>query len=315
MSVDRSAPAESARWDPEVLARVAWLQLRARQAVLGLVHGAHRSIHVSSDVEFADYKEYSPGDPLRDVDWKVAARSDRLVVRRHQAASDLPSVLLFDASGDMGTGARSRYARPPLEGSKFGASVTLAATLAWFLSHAGEPVGLGIIAGEDPSMGPGAGPRWPWIPPRGGRAHLAQILAQLASLRPAGQARLGTAFQELGQRFQRRSLVVLVSDLMEDPASWGPSLTALGRRQVDLRVVQPYDPQEWALDYRESVRFQSPEGGAALPLDPVGARAMMGEVVGEYLAEVRGWLARNQALHVLTPTDAPLEQALSLIHI
>lgn len=302
------------QWDPEVLSRVAWLQLRARQAVTGVLHGAHRSLHISSNVEFADYKEYTPGDPLRDVDWKVAARTDRLVVRRHHAESDLPVTIVFDASGDLGTGSRGRYRRPPLEGSKFGTAVTLAATLAWFLSGAGEPVGLAVLAGEEPTPGgDGAHPRWPWIPPRAGRAHLVQMMTQLAALRPAGRANLGEAFAAVGRRLQRRSLVIVVSDLMEEPESWGPALAALARRQVDLRVVHLYDPQEWALDYREAVRFRSPEGGAALPLDPAGVRDAMAGVVEEYLAEVRGWLGRNHALHLLTPTDAPLELVLARI--
>jgi len=301
-------------WDPEVLARVAWLQLRARQAVTGVVHGAHRSVQISPNVEFADYKEYSPGDPLRDVDWKVAARTDRLVVRRHHAESDLSATILLDASGDLGTGEQGRYRRPPLEGSKFGYAVTLAATLAWFLSHAGEPVGLSLVAGEEPGAG-GAGvpPRWPWIPARGGQAHLAQLIAALAALRPAGTADLGGALDLLGQRLGRRSMVVVISDLMEEPSAWGPALTALARRQADLRVVHLYDPREWSLDYRDPARFASPEGGPALPLDPAGVREAMAGVVQEYLEEVRGWLRRNQAIHLLVPTDAPLELALARI--
>ncbi len=303
----------AAQWDPDVLARVAWLQLRARQAVLGVMHGSHRSLQITSNVEFADYKEYSPGDPLRDVDWKVAARTDRMVVRRHHAESDLAATIIFDASGDLGTGQRGRYQRPPLEGSKFGTAVTLAATLAWFLSDGGEPVGLSVIAGEEPGANGPHAPRWPWIPPRGGRAHLVQVLSQLAALRPAGEAQLGAAFTDVGLRLRRRSLVIVISDLMEDPASWGPALAALSRRQVDLRVVHVYDPQEWALDYPDAVRFRSPEGGDALPLDPVSVRDAMAEVVDEYLAEVRQWLGQNQALHVLVPTDAPLELALARI--
>ncbi len=309
---DRRALA-APQWDPDVLARVAWLQLRARQAVAGVLHGAHKSLQISSNVEFADYKEYTPGDPLRDVDWKVAARSDRMVVRRHHAESDLPATILFDASGDLGTGSRGRYKRPPLQGSKFGTAVTLAATLAWFLSGAGEPLGLSVLAGEEPSEGGAAPPRWPWIPARGGRAHLVQVLSQLAALRPAGRAELGASFSEVGRRLQRRSLVVVISDLMEEPATWGPALAALARRQVDLRVVHLYDRQEWGLDYREAVRFRSPEGGPALPLDPAGARDAMAEVVDGYLAEVRGFLGRNHALHLLVPTDAPLELTLARI--
>lgn len=292
-------------WDPEVLARLGLLHLRARQATAGLNHGAHRSHRVASNVEFADYKEYTPGDPLRDLDWKVLARADRLVIRRHQAETDLRTVILFDASGDLATGGASRYKRPALEGTKFGYAVTLAATLAYFLQRQGEPVGLYTLGGR--------GARWSYIPPRGGAGHLAQIFGCLASVTPDGRAALDRGLRELGHRVQRRSLVVLISDFMEEPAVWGPAMLALGAKRADVRAIHLHDPVEWRLDYRDPMRFYSPEGGDALPVDPVGARDAFAEVLSEYLTEVRGALHRARASHTLVPTNLPLETALARV--
>ena len=118
-------------WDSEVLARIAWLQLRAKELVEGLQQGSHGSIRVAPNVEFADYKDYSPGDSLRDLDWRVLARSDRLVVRRHRAETELSCTILLDGSGDMDTGDRGgwpRKARPPLQGTKWGYAAVMAAT-------------------------------------------------------------------------------------------------------------------------------------------------------------------------------------------
>jgi uncharacterized protein (DUF58 family) len=100
-------------WDPNVLARVRRLHLLAVQTVEGLLHGGHKSRRVGANVEFADYKDYSPGDSLRDLDWKVLARSDRLVVRRYEVETELQCVLVLDASGDLSTGQGSplRHAR------------------------------------------------------------------------------------------------------------------------------------------------------------------------------------------------------------
>lgn len=296
---------QAARWDPEVLNRIGHLHLRARAAVAGLQHGAFRSNRVAANVEFADYKEYSPGDPLRDLDWRVAARTDRLVVRRHHAETEMRAMLLLDASGDMGTGAHGRVRRPPLEGSKFGFALTLTATLVYFLHLQGEPVGLQILGGRDV--------RWPFIPPRAGASHLAQIFGALASLAPGGRAELGRGLRALGARLPRRALVVVVSDLMEEPASWAPSLLSLAARRADLRAAHIYDRQEWALDYRQPLRLFSPEGGEALPVDPVGAREVFSEVVSEYTAEVRAAFVRQRGHHVLAATDAPLEQILARV--
>jgi uncharacterized protein (DUF58 family) len=289
-------------WDPEVLARIGHLHLRARQVVEGLRMGAHRSRRIAPDVEFADYKEYAPGDALRDLDWRVYGRSDRLVVRRHEAETELSCTILLDASADMGTG-RGSGRRPALHEGKWGSAVVLAASLAWYLQKRREPVGLQVAGGADV--------RFPWLPPRGGRGHLARLLGSLAELRPAGRAELGEALERLGRRLPRRSLVVVVSDLMEEPASWGPSLLALGARRVDLRVVHVHDPREWRLDFDGAARFRSPEGGEAVPLDPRAVQGEMAAVVEEYLREVRGWLGRFRGRHHLLASDEPVEAALA----
>ena len=291
------------RWDPEVLARMGLLHVRARQAVDGLRLGAHRSIRVAPNVEFADYKEYTPGDNLRDLDWRVAARSDRLVVRRHEAESELPVTILLDASGDLGTGrAGVRQDRPPIDGTKWGYAIVLAATLAYYLETRREPVGLAFAGGD--------GVRWPWVPARVGRAQTTRLLGALAESMPGGRAELGETIARLGTRIPRRSLVVVISDLMEEPGSWGPQLAALAARRVDLRVVHLYDRAEWALDYSQPARFLSPEGGEALPIDPVAARAAMREVVEDYLVEVRRYLGAFRGQHVLTSTDEPMDRVL-----
>ncbi|MEL6341860.1 MAG: DUF58 domain-containing protein [Myxococcota bacterium] len=290
-------------WAPEVLARLNQLYVRARQLVAGLAHGPHPSVRIARNVEFADYKEYSPGDPIRDLDWRVFARNDRLVVRKQQAETELAVTFILDASGDMITGETGHHRLPALEGSKFSAAVVLIATMAYYLQRRGEPVGLAILGGE--------GVEQPWIPPRRGRNHLARLFAALASIRPAGTAVLADGLAALGQRMRRRSMVIVASDLMEEPEQWGPQLAALTRRQIDLRVAHIYDRREMELDYRSASRFYSPEGGEALPVEPGSVKAAYREIVDEYLQEVRTWLAKRAALHVRIATEEPLDRALT----
>jgi len=263
----------------------------------------HASVKVARNIEFADYKEYSPGDPIRDLDWRVAARTDRLVVRRQQAERELSVTFVLDASGDLGTGTSGMYNRPSLEGSKFGTAITLIATMAWYLQRRGEPVGLVVLAGDQVPFS--------WLPPRRSPAHLVRMFSTLASIVPAGRADLATEFSKLGQRFARRSAVVLVSDLMEDPALWGPQLATLQERRVDVRVAHLYDGKEWALDFKKPVRFFSPEGGSALPIDPVSVQKVYQGVVEDYLVEVRGWLGSRRAQHVLVDTNKPIDRPLT----
>ncbi len=300
------ALAQGTGWDPDVLARIRVLELRARDLVQGYLHGAHLSGRATSNVEFADYKEYSPGDPLRDLDWRVMGRSDRLVVRRHHAENELATTILLDASGDMATGAaggQPSAARPPLKGSKWGSAAVLCATLAYWLQRHGEPVGLMVLGGQDV--------RWPYLPPRIGEAQLARILGVIAQTRPSGRADLAAGLRAAGQRMGRRQLMVLVSDLMEEPSEWGPSVATLLRRRIDLRVVHLHDSREWAMTLDEPGLFRSPEGGDAIPEDPDEIRAAFSEEVQRYLAEVRSSLSAVRGAHVLAPTDQPLDRVIA----
>ncbi len=292
-------------WDPEVLARIGTLELRARALISGFVHGAHASRRHTSNIEFSDYKPYSPGDPLRDLDWRVVARTDRLVVRRHHAEDDLAVTLVVDASADTDTGSNGAYSAGTRGGTKWATASVLAATLAQWIGRRGDPVGLAVLGGENV--------RWPWLPPRVGSAHLVRIHGVLSELSPSGRADLGQGLLEVGRRVRHRSLVIVISDLMEPPEEWGPALDAFGERHIDLRLVHLHDPAEWRFDMDGVARFYSPEGGGALVADPADVVEAMPAVVAEYLAEVRRWLGRNRGQHVLAPTDQPLGQVVATL--
>lgn len=279
-------------WDPRVLERVRHLHLHARQAVAGVWHGAQRSIHTGHDVEFADYKPYDLGDSLRDVDWRVLARSDRLVVRRHRAETELPCTLLLDASGDLGS-----------TPGKFDTAVRLAATLAYLLFLDGEPVGLTIGAGEGVPLRR--------LPARRGKRHLAQVFLLLAAVRPAGRAGLDQLFRDVGAQLGARSLVAVVSDFMEDTRAWTPSLAALTRQRVDLRAFHVWDPVEMDLRYDAPLQLRSPETGGRIPVDPSAARALFAEVVAEYQAEVRDAVHARRGRHYAVPVGSDLAQLLA----
>lgn len=282
-------------WDPIVLARMATLELQARELVAGLAHGGHRSVRVNSNIEFADYKPYSPGDPLRDLDWRVVARTDRLVVRRHRAEDELAVTLVVDASADMATGTRGRYGEGKVKGSKWSTATVMAATLAHWLIHRGDPVGLAVLGGESV--------RWPWLAPAGGLPHLSRILGVLSESRPGGKAEIEQGLAFVGTRVRRRSLVILLSDLMEPPEVWGPALDAFGERRTDVRVLHLHDSGEWDFDFNDIGKFYSLEDGDFVGVDPRDVREQFASVVAEYTAEVRNWLGRNRANHVLMATS------------
>lgn len=290
-------------WDADVLARIQALELHARALVDGFLHGSHASRRVTTNVEFADFKEYAPGDPLRDLDWRVLGRSDRLVVRRHRAEHELAATLVLDASGDLSTGASGGWPTSegsPFHGTKWGYAAVLTATLAYWLLRQGEPVGLAVLGGERV--------RWPWLPPRSGDSQLARILGVLAETRPAGRADLQAGFHQLGQRIHQRQLVVVISDLMEEPDTWGPALSTLLSRRADVRVVHLFDEDEMEMNLPEAGLFVSPEGGDVVPEDPLEIRQAFREEVARYRTEVGGWLAGVRGVHLPAPTNAPMDR-------
>jgi len=285
-------------WDAEVLARARRLRLIARQAVTGLDHGAHLSRRFGDSVEFIDYKAYVAGDDVRSIDWRVFARTDRLVLRRHEAERQLPVTLVIDASADAGTGAKTESGLPELGSSKLGFGVCLAATVAFYLFQQGEPVGLRVVAG---------GPLpWNRLPARRGQAHLHRVLAVLAAIRAEGSADLASALRSLAQSSRKRSTTILISDLMEPVEGFDAAMRAFGCRIGDLRVAHLFDPDELDLQIGPAAQLYSPEGGAPIPLDPSAARALFREIVDDYLAEVRSMVRGAQGRYVASPVNAPL---------
>lgn len=276
---------------PEVVARVRGLHLRARQTVAGLGSGLRRSVRVGQAVEFADYKPYTPGDSLRDLDWRVLGRRDRLVVRRYRAETEMGVTLVLDASADLGS-----------TEAKWAQALSLAASVAWLCFLENEPVALEVVGG--------AGAPVRALPARRGRAHLARIFGVLGALEPAGRAGLAEAFRRVGARAHPRGLVVLVSDFMEPPAQWAGALDALVQRKADVRAFQVYDAKETRLDWSLPLRLYSPEGGDDETLDPAAMRDAVAQEAERFFAEVRGEVRKRRGVHVLVEARASLVEAL-----
>src|SRR5215510_9526053 len=172
--------------DPEVLARIAGLTLRARHVVEGTISGMHRSPFHGFDVEFAEYREYSPGDDLRRLDWRVLGRTDRFYIKQYEEESNLRATLVMDASASM------RYGSGAM--TKFDYSATLAASLATLLIEQQDPVGLALIDTQQRQT----------LPPAATQAQLAQIMHQLEDALPDRETQLGPVLQTLAGQLKKR---------------------------------------------------------------------------------------------------------------
>jgi uncharacterized protein (DUF58 family) len=286
-------PSELRFLDPAVLARLGTLELKARAVVEGLLSGLHRSPFKGFSVEFAEYRQYIPGDDLHTIDWKVYARSDRYFVKKFEEETNLECHILLDVSASMGY--RGGAAMSKLE---YGS--VLAASLAYLMHRQRDATGLiefdeRIKARLPASARPG---------------HLHAILLALDRIAPGAKSDVGRPLHQLAEALGKRSLAVLVSDLLDDPDTVVRGLKHLRFRGTDVIVFQVLDPHEIEFPFRGAARFTDLESNDQVTADPERVRdsylAAMAALRARYEKELRG-----AGIDFLTlDTSKPLDFAL-----
>jgi uncharacterized protein (DUF58 family) len=242
--------------DLDLVQRLASLELRARCIVEGFLAGLNRSPFRGFSVEFAEYRNYFPGDSLRLVDWKLYARSDRFHVKQFDEETNLDCHLVLDLSGSMNYRSRAR------EMTKIDYARTMAAALAFFLNRQRDAVGLTLL-------GPGG---IDFLPARLSLSHLRQVLAKLEQVAAAGEIDLSGDVEKFANLLHRRSLVVLISDFYETPESLTAALRRLRYDHHEVLALQVFDRAEIDFDFSESSFFHDLETGERLVIDPEAIR-------------------------------------------
>jgi uncharacterized protein (DUF58 family) len=249
MPPDRPSPLAL---DPADVARLASMSIRARVIVEGAFAGMHQNPHAGPSIEFSEHKEYAPGDDIRRIDWKAVGRVDRYYIKRFEDETEMRTYLLVDASASMGYGRK-----PP---NKLAYASYLAAALAYLLAQQGDPAGL-LVFDEKTRQ---------YLPPRTRAGHIRDLLVALEALYPAGRTEPGRALAQVGEAAERRSLIVLFTDLLDAPADLPDRLRQLRARGNDVVLFQILDPDEVELPYEELTDFEGvePEDGRRLLVDP-----------------------------------------------
>lgn len=257
--------------DPDALAKIHRLQLLARGTVAGSISGRHRSPYRGFSVEFAEHREYAPGDNIRDLDWRVYARSDRYYIKQYIEETNLRATILLDASGSMryvgDASARHRGRRL----SKFDYARLLAASLMHLLIHQQDAVGLVTF---DSAVRR-------YLPARTRPSYLRVMLEALSDAAPERDTALAPIFHDIAERIQRRGMIIVLSDCFDDP---DPILKALHHfrfRKHDVIVFQIMAEEERTFPFERWSLFRDLEpGDLQIQTDPLAIRA-------DYLNEVR----------------------------
>lgn len=291
------ADASPFEYDPEILARTSTLKIHAINLVEGILSGQHRSPHKGSSVEFAEYKDYSPGDDIRHIDWKVVGRTDKYHIKQFEQSTNLKCTLLLDCSGSMGYQSPLKH---PEGLSKMDYARTLAAALAYLLLKQFDAVGLTTFSASVVQH----------IPPRSKPSHFQHIVHGLGATRFEGVTRLKNTVSELIERLPRRGLLILISDMLCRDEDALKTLKLLASKGLEVVLLHVMHPDEVSFPFDGDVVFESLEDDPAVGLDPV-------EVREPYQRLVRGMIENYQTNcpslgidYLFLETSLPLDQAL-----
>ncbi len=277
---------------PHVVSRLRNLNLIAKLVVEGFMTGLHKSPYHGFSVEFAEHRQYMPGDDIRHMDWKVYAKTDRFVVKQYEEETNLKSYLLVDASASMA------YSSHGI--SKMDYAIHLSSALAYLMLKQRDAVGL-LTFDEHIRR---------FLPPRSVQSFLHEILSELQRTKPASKTLIGKAFHELADRINRRGLIIIFSDLLEDPDEILRGLKHFRHNQHQVIVFHILDPFERYFDFKRSAVFKDMETGEKLPTQPWTIRGDYRRLVAEYVEKIKKQCHEQRIDYVLMDTSEPYDRAL-----
>ncbi len=277
---------------PEVAAKLKGLDLRARLVVEGFLSGLHRSPFYGFSVEFADHRPYVPGDEIKRIDWRIYGRTNRYYIKEYEEETNLKAYILLDKSGSMGyqTGRVSKY--------EYGQ--TLAASLAYLLLKQRDSVGL--VTFDERLV--------QYIPPSSRKGQIQILLSSLDRFPPGGETDLSTTFLQMAERLKRRGLVIVISDLLDEPNRIIRALKSFRYRKHEMLVFHILDPQEMEFSFRGPARFVDMETKAEVVLDPAVLRATYRKRIGRFIQRYQRELRASYIDYELLLTDVPYDRAL-----
>ncbi|MDX1490667.1 MAG: DUF58 domain-containing protein [Pseudohongiellaceae bacterium] len=279
--------------DPSVLASLDNLELRARVVVEGFLNGLHKSPHRGFSVEFTDYRQYHRGDDMRHVDWKLYARSDKFYIKQYEDETNVRCYIVLDASASMA------YSSGGMSKLEYGR--TLASALAYFIMRQRDAVGL-ITFDEKVKD---------FIPALCRQPHLIRILRALAQLEAGTTTDVVKPLADLAMNLNRKSLVILISDLLDDEDRILKTLQSLRAMGNDVIVFQVMDNAELNFEFHEATEFIDSETAESYITSPAAVREAYLENLNGFLDKCRKKCQTSGIDYGLLNTSQPLDAALS----
>lgn len=280
-------------FEPEKVQRLQNLNLLARQAVEGFISGLHRSPHKGFSVEFAEHREYSPGDDVRHLDWVAWGRTDRYYIKQYEQETNLRTYLLLDTSASMDyryDGAVTKYAY----------GCYLSACLAYLMARQQDVVGAIAFDREVRFH----------LPPASTPAHLDRVFTALEETRPGKETAMAPVLHRLAETIAKRGLVVLITDLYDDPAEVLKALQHFVYKKHQIILLHLMDPAELSFPFKKIFTFVDMETRQKVQVDPRTIKDAYTREVAEFVDFYRRECSDRNIEYVLTPTDTPYDRML-----
>jgi uncharacterized protein (DUF58 family) len=281
------------RFDPSTLAKFGKLALIARNVVEGFLSGIHQSPFKGFSVEFAEHRQYYPGDEIRHIDWRVYGKTDRWFIKEYEEETNLHAHILLDASGSMAYGGKGP--------SKLEYAAWVAASLSYLMLHQHDAVGLLLQDHKVRTT----------LPPRAGSKQLLRILQTLEATRPGGETSMAPLWHELANRVTRKGMIVILSDCFDKLAELLLALRNLRHRRHDVLLLHVLAPEEIEFPFRRMTQFRNLEQpGHKVLLDAAQLRQEYLKNFQAFCDELRTQTRNMQIDYHLMRTDEPVERVL-----
>ncbi len=279
--------------DPSFISKLNSLELKARLVVEGFMVGLHKSPYHGFSVEFSEHRAYMQGDNLKDVDWKVFAKTEKYFIKQYEEETNLRSYIFLDTSNSMAYNSASNI-------SKLDYSITLAAALSYLMIHQQDAVGLTLYSEKINKF----------LPPKSSRAYLQEILKNLVNVQASEKTNTAESLSEGAEKLKRKGLVVIISDFFDDINSVLKALKHFSYKKNEVIVFQVLDPMEKSFSFGKDAIFKDLETGDELTTQPYQIQKAYREAMKEFTTRIKNECLNSNIDYNLIETSDPYDKAL-----
>ena len=291
--MSRAVPDHLRYLQPDVVAKLSNMELIARLVVEGFITGLHKSPYHGFSVEFAEHRQYMAGDEIRHIDWKIYGRTDRYYIKQFEEETNLKAYIVLDGSGSMAYASEGRLTK--LEYASY-----VAAALAHLLIAQRDAVG---FVHYDEALRT-------YMPPHATKSYLREILRALHAVKPANKTATSSTLHEVAERIKRRGLIILLSDLFDDPRQVMTALKHFRHKKNEVIVMQVLDPLERSFAFDRDAVFRDMETGEKITTQPWHIQQSYREEMKKFLDSYKRECRQNNIDYILLDTATPFDVAL-----